>query len=119
MNTTTPPASLAPAVTLLDRAARECAARGDTATSGLDDQTIWHLDAQRVRLTAETLRSATPTALPEPDDVHPTPADDPLALVQSAHDELAKVPDDPDNQPLCLARIRLADALSAVRTHHE
>ncbi len=118
MSTASPPASLARAVALLDRATRQCAARGHTATAGLDDRTIWHLDAQRVRLTAETLRGATPTALSELDQLDPADGD-PLALVQAAHDELATVPDDPDNQALCLARIRLADALSAVRTHYE
>jgi hypothetical protein len=51
--TTSPPPTptpLAAVVTLLDRAERECAARGESATSILDDLAIWHLDAQLVRI---------------------------------------------------------------------
>ena len=65
MNTTAPPPQLAAAVTLLDRAERECTARGDQATSDLDNLTIWHLDANLARGAAETLRGATGAALPE------------------------------------------------------
>ncbi len=119
MDTTPPPAPLAAAVTLLDQAARECAARGNTATSALDDLTIWHLDARLVRLTAETLRSASPDELPEPGDVPLPSGGDPLELVRGAQGALENVPDDLDNVPLFLARLRMSDALAAIRTHYE
>jgi len=118
-NTTALPAPLADAVTLLDQAARERAARGNTATSALDDLTIWHLDAQLVRLTAETLRSESPTELPESGDVPLPTGGDPLELVGGAWNELEKVPDDLDNLPLFLGRLHMSDALAAIRTHYE
>jgi len=109
-DTTPPPAPLADAVTLLDQAARECAARGNTATSALDDLTIWHLDAQLVRLTAETLRSASPTELPESGDVPLPPGGDPLELVGGAWNELEKVPDRNWDSAEEVRRSWLADA---------
>ncbi len=118
-DTTPQPAPLAAAVTLLDQAARECAARGNTATSALDDLTIWHLDAQLLRLTAETLRSASPTGLPEPGDASLPPGGDPLQLVLGARNELENVPDDLDNLPLFLGRLWISDALAGVATHYE
>ena len=119
MNTTAPPPQLAAAVTLLDRAERECTGRGDQATSDLDNLTIWHLDANVVRIAAETLRSAAAAALPELAAFEPAAGLDPLELLRAARDELQEVPDDLANVALFLGRLRLSTALSAVRSHYE
>ena len=64
MSTSPPPPTVAPVVKLLDRAARECSARGAASSIG-DDLTTWYLDAQLVRVASETLRSALPAGMPE------------------------------------------------------
>ena len=48
MTTTHSLTPLAAAVALLDRAAEQCSARGDTAAGLLDDLTTWYLDALQV-----------------------------------------------------------------------
>ena len=119
MSTSAPPPPLASVVTLLDRAERECTARAETASSIIDDLATWHLDAQLVRLAAETLRSATAAALPELAPFEPAAGLDPLELLLAARDELEEVPDELENLPLFLGRLRMSDALSAVRSHYE
>ena len=119
MSTDPPPPPLAAAVMLLDRAERECTARGDTATSDLDDLATWHLDANVVRIAAETLRSATAVPLPQLAAFEPATGLDPLELLRAAQEELQEVPDDLANVALFLGRLRLSDALSAVRGHYE
>ena len=95
-------------------------ARGNGATSVQDDLTIWHLDALTVSVAAATLREATTAALPQLLDLDPVPAGgDPLELVLAARDELETVPDELDNLPLFLGRLRMHDAVAAVRTHYE
>ena len=119
MSTDPPPPPLAAAVMLLDRAERECTARGDTASSDLDDLATWHLDANVVRIAAETLRSAAAVPLPELAAFEPATGLDPLELLRAAREELQEVPDDLANVALFLGRLRLSDALSAVRGHYE
>ncbi|MHB8188486.1 MAG: hypothetical protein ACYDDU_20935 [Dermatophilaceae bacterium] len=119
MSTNPPATPLAAAVTLLDRAGRECTARGDTASSDLDDLAIWHLDANLVRIAAETLRAAADAPLPELPAFEPAAGLDPLELLRAARDELQDVPDDLANVPLFLGRIRMSTALFAVRSHYE
>ncbi len=113
------PAPLAATVTLLDRAERECTALAESAPSRLDDLAIWHLDAQLVRIAAETLRSATVASLPQLPPWQPAAGLDPLELLLAARDELDEVPDELENLPLFLGRLRTGDALSAVRRHYE
>jgi hypothetical protein len=110
---------LAVAVSLLDRAAHECAARGATASGILDDLSTWHVDALLVSLAAETLRGAVGTELSEPTDVDAAAGGDPLELVSAARDQFEEVTDQLDNQPLLLGRLRTSQALAAVRTHYE
>jgi len=118
--TTTPSSTpLAAAVALLDRAAEQCSARGDSASGFLDDLTTWYLDALHVSLAADTLRGASPTELPEPTDLTPDSGADPLELVLAARDQLDLVPDEVDNLPLFMGRLRTDEALAAVRTHYE
>lgn len=81
--------------------------------------TVWHLDANLVRIAAETLRSAASAPLPELLAVEPPTGLDPLELLLSARDELREVPDDPGNLSLFLGWIRLSTALLAVRSHYE
>lgn len=119
MSTNPPATPLAAAVTLLDRAGRECTACGDTASSDLDDLAIWHLDANLVRIAAETLRAAADAPLPELPAFEPAAGLDPLELLRAARDELQDVPDDLANVPLFLGRIRMSTALFAVRSHYE
>lgn len=119
MSDTTTPPPLAAAVTLLDRAERECTARGDEATSLLDDLTTWHLDANLVRIAAETLRSAAPAPLPELPAFEPATGLDPLVLLRTAREELLDFSDDAANPSLFLGWIRLSTALFAVRSHYE
>ncbi len=117
--TPTPPPPLAAAVTLLDRAERECTTRADTATSGWEDLAVWHVDAQLVRIAAETLRSASTAPLPELPPWSPAAGLDPLELLRAAWEELQEVPDELENVPLFLGRLRTSDALAAVRRHYE
>ena len=98
-----PPPPLAAAVMLLDRAERECTARGDTASSDLDDLATWHLDANVVRIATETLRSATAVPLPELAAFEPATGLDPLELLRAAREELQEVPDDLPNLALAMA----------------
>ena len=103
MSTSAPPPPLASAVTLLDRAERECTARADTASSITDDLATWHLDAQLVRIAAETLRSAAAVPLPELAAFEPAAGLDPLELLRAAREELQEVPDDLPNLALAMA----------------
>lgn len=105
---------------LLEEAARQCDARGDLASRPLDDQAIWYFDAALVLTAADTLRLASPTRLPTPvvEELAPF-AGDPLKLVQQAWDQLEVLEDDLFNVDLLVARLRLADALAAVRSHYE
>jgi len=58
--------------------------------------------------------------LPELLDLEPTPSEaDPLELVVAARDALKRVPDELNNPALFLGRLRLNDALAAVRSHYE
>ncbi len=85
--------------------------------AGLD---TGRLDALTVSVAAATLREATTAALPQLLDLDPVPAGgDPLELVLAARDELETVPDELDNLPLFLGRLRMHDAVAAVRTHYE
>lgn len=120
MSTITEQSPLATAVQLLDLATFACTARGDAATHPLDDLTMWHVDVVAVVVAADTLRAASRVALPELPDLEPAPSGgDPLELVVAARDALEKVPDDLNNTALFLGRLRLHDALAAVRTHYE
>lgn len=69
---------------------------------------------------ADTLRLASPTRLPTPvvEQLAPFEAD-PVQLVQQAWDQMEVVEDDPFNVDLLIARLRVADALAAVRTHYQ
>jgi len=110
---------LTAAVALLDRAARECTARADTPTPGQQDLAVWHVDAQLVRVAAETLRLASGTPLAQLPPWQPAAGLDPLELLRAAWEELQEVPDELANLPLFLGRLRTSDALSAVRRHYE
>jgi len=111
---------LAEAVLLLDQATFACTARGNGSTHALDDLTTWHVDAVAVVVAADTLRAASTVLLPELLDLEPVPTGgDPLELVLAARDALENVPDDLHNTALFLGRLRLHDALAAVRTHYE
>lgn len=119
MSSTPTPPPLGATVTLLDRAERECTARGESATSRLDDLAIWHLDAHLVRIAAETLRSATGAPLPQLPPWQPAAGLDPLELLLAARDQLEDVPDELENLQLFLGRLRTTDALSAIGSHYE
>jgi hypothetical protein len=107
-------------IELLEEAARECDARGDLAQEPLDDRAIWYFDAAVVLTAADTLRLASPTRLPTPvvEQLAPFEAE-PLQLVQRAWAQMELLEGDPFNVVLLIARLRLADALAAVRTHYE
>lgn len=112
--------SLAEAVLMLDRATVACTALGDAATGPLDDLTTWHVDAVAVVVAADALRAAAGVALTELLDLEPAPmGGNPLELVIAARDALERVPDEVDNTALFRGRLRLHDALAAVRTHYE
>ncbi len=120
MSAITEQSPLAEAVLLLDRATFACTARGDAATHPLDDLTTWHVDAVAVVVAADTLRAASRVPLPELQDLDPAPTGgDPLELVVAARDALERVPDELNNPALFLGRLRLHDALAAVRSHYE
>jgi len=57
--------------------------------------------------------------LPELPPGQPAAGLDPLELLLAARDELEEVPDELENLPLFLGRLRTSDALSAVRRHYE
>ncbi len=119
MSDTATPSPLAAAVILLDRAEQECTALGGDATASLEDLTTWHLDANLVRIAADTLRSATSAPLPELPVFEGPTGLDPLRLLLTARDELRDVPDKAGNPSLFLGWIRLSTALFAVRSHYE
>lgn len=119
MSVSFPPVAVASVVRLLDRAARECVVRGGTASFVGDDLTTWYLDAQLVRVAAETLRGAAVAGLSELPPFEVATGLSPLQLLLAARDELDDIPDDLEDLPLFLGRLRLSDALSAVRARNE
>ncbi len=120
MSSLTELSPLAEAVLLLDQATLACTARGNAATHALADLTTWHVDVVAVVVAADTLRGAVTVPLPELLDLDPVPSGgDPLELVLGARDALERVPDKLNNTALFMGRLRLHDALAAVRTHYE
>ena len=104
-------------LTLLGQAERECTARGNLATHPLDDQAIWHFDADLVWLASETLREAIDPLPPPPGLTVSAAGLDPLELLSEAMQRILELPDDPGSVLLWQARLSTSDALAAVRAH--
>jgi hypothetical protein len=108
-------------LTLLGRAQRECAARGDLAAHPLDHQAIWHFHAARVWIAAETLREAVDPPLPPPALDAAATGQAPLDLLTTAMQRSLDDPDDPDELEdvhVWQARLDTSDALAIVRAHY-
>lgn len=123
MPTTTAP-QLAPVVTLLERAERQCTARGNQAGHPLDEQAIWHVDAANIWMATENLRSAVDYQLPrssrfDPADPSEQPdGEEPLQLLEAAWTQLLELPDDLENGALLLGLLLTSDALAGLRSHY-